>query len=170
MGVTSSPVVPGRRGSVTSRAVILAVVLALLVVTLAMPVRSWLAQRAEISGLQADVEAARQRVASLTIERQRWNDPAFVAAEARRRLHFVMPGEVGYTTLGVDGKPVIEAEATAKALAQMSWYQRMWAAMQEADNAADPGGLTQAVATTTEATPADATAVVPSPGADAPAD
>lgn len=119
----------------------LAVVAVVLLVTLAMPVRNWLAQRAEISGLQADVEAARARVAELTIERERWNDPAFVAAEARRRLHFVLPGEVGYTTLGADGKPIVETQAAADALAQMTWYERAWASVQEADDAADPAGL-----------------------------
>lgn len=133
---------------------------ALLIVTLAMPVRAWLAQRAEIAGLQANVEAARERVASLTIERERWNDPAFVAAEARRRLHFVMPGEVGYTTLGVDGKPVIETEATARALAQMSWYERMWAALQEADDAANPATLNDA--TTAQSVPEVPAGVQPS--------
>ena len=141
MGVTESPVVDARRGSVTSRAIVLAVVAVTLIVTLAVPVRSWLAQRAEIAGLQADVEAARQRVADLTIQRQRWDDPAFVAAEARRRLHFVMPGEIGYTTLGADGKPVVETQAAAEALARMTWLERMWAALREADTSTDPAEL-----------------------------
>ncbi len=125
----------------------LAAVGAVLVATLAMPVRNWLAQRAEIAGLQADVESARAQVATLTIERERWQDPAFVAAEARRRLHFVMPGEIGYTTLGVDGKPLAEAIAADAALAQMTWVERLWAGVQEADDAAEPAGLTAPAAT-----------------------
>lgn len=133
--MSQSPVVRRRRGSVTSRALILIAVAIALVVTLAVPVRSWLAQRAEIAALQADVDAARLRVNELTLERERWSDPAFVAAEARRRLHFVLPGEVGYTTLGADGRPVLEAEAEAEALAALPWHERLWLAVQEADAA-----------------------------------
>lgn len=55
---------PGRP-SFTGRALILGIVLLTLVVTLAVPVRSWFAQRAEIAGLRADVESARERVAAL---------------------------------------------------------------------------------------------------------
>ncbi len=128
---------PKKRGSLTGRAAILVVVAGVLVVTLAVPVRAWFAQRAEISGLQADVEAARDRVASLTIQKERWQDPAFVAAEARRRLHFVLPGEIGYTTLGADGKPALEVAAAAIAVSKMSWYERLWTGAQEADDAAD---------------------------------
>lgn len=105
---------------------------------LAVPMRSWMAQRAEIASLQADVDAARARVAELQILKERWNDPAFIAAEARRRLHFVLPGEIGYTTVGADGKPLVETIEAAKALATMTWVEKLWGAVQEADDAADP--------------------------------
>ena len=102
-----------------------------LLVSLAVPVRAWFAQRAEIAGLRADVETARERVEGLRIEQQRWADPAFVAAEARRRLHFVLPGEVGYVTLG-------SAEASAEQAAERAtpdpWYSQLWGALQEADD------------------------------------
>ena len=138
MRVSQNLVVDRRRGSLTSRALVLAAVAILLGVTLAVPVRSWLAQRAEIASLQADVEAARARVVSLTIEKERWQDPAFIAAEARRRLHFVLPGEVGYTTLGADGRPIVESVAAEQQLARMPWTERLWVAVQEADDAAEP--------------------------------
>lgn len=123
-----------RRGSFTGRALILALVLATLALTLAVPVRSWFAQRAEIAGLRADVEAARERVADLQVQKERWADPAFVAAEARRRLHFVLPGEVGYVTLG--SEEAITAEATAGPSAP--WYQSLWGAVQQADRGPRP--------------------------------
>ena len=79
----------------------LALVVARSLLTLAVPVRAWFAQRAR-DRRPADRRrvAARDRVAALEVEKQRWDDPSFVAAEARRRLHFVLPGEVGYVTLG----------------------------------------------------------------------
>ena len=121
---------PTKGGSFTGRAVVLALVVATLLVTLAVPVRGWFAQRAEIAGLRADVDSARERVAALQIEQERWDDPAFVAAEARRRLHFVLRGEVGFVTLGS------ESSLTATEAEQgpvTPWYSSLWDALQEAD-------------------------------------
>ena len=127
----------------TGRAVVLLLVLAALVFTLAVPVRSWLAQRADISSLQAQVDAAKQRVAELTIQQQRWEDPAFIAAEARRRLHFVLPGEIGYTTLGADGRPA--AESLADAAAHKTWVDKLWGTLQQADDGAPEPGVSTTV-------------------------
>ena len=127
----AAPPGPPKRASFTGRALVLALVAATLLLTLAVPVRAWFAQRAEIAGLRADVDAARERVAALELQKQRWEDPAFVAAEARRRLHFVLPGEVGYVTLG--SAESIAAEAADAAPAD-PWYASLWGALQEADD------------------------------------
>ena len=81
-------------------------VLAALVVTLAIPLRAWMSQQAEIAALEADVAQSRERVESLRAELEDWEDPAFVIAQARSRLHFVFPGEVGYVVLGEDDRPI----------------------------------------------------------------
>lgn len=139
--MSASLLAPKRRAAVTGRAVVLLLVLVALAFTLAVPIRSWLAQRADISALHAQVEAAQQRVADLTIQQQRWADPAFIAAEARRRLHFVLPGEIGYTTLGADGRPA--AESLAEAAANRTWVDKMWSTLQQADDGApEPGAST----------------------------
>ena len=38
-------------------------------------------------------------MADLQAAEARWDDPAYVEAQARARLHFVRPGEVGYVVL-----------------------------------------------------------------------
>ncbi len=119
------------RASFTTRALILALISAGLLFAVAVPGRAWFAQRAQIAGLRADVDAAQARVTELQIEKQRWTDPAFVAAEARRRLHFVLPGEVGYVTLGTDGQPLAEDSASAPT---QPWYSELWGALQVADD------------------------------------
>jgi cell division protein FtsB len=119
------------RGSFTRRALVLAVIAGALVFTLAVPVRAWLAQRAQIAALRTDVDAAQARVADLQVEKQRWEDPAFVAAEARRRLHFVLPGEVGYVTLGAGAA---ESAAKADAASEEPWFTTLWGAVQQADD------------------------------------
>jgi cell division protein FtsB len=56
-------------------------------------------QRQQIADLQA---IAAQRTAELTElqkQRARWDDPAYVRAQARDRLYYVMPGEVSYLVL-----------------------------------------------------------------------
>jgi cell division protein FtsB len=96
---------PSPGGSLTSRALILIAVFALLVLALSVPVRGWLSQRAEVTALRADITASSERIAELQTELDRWSDPAFISTEARRRLHFVLPGEIGYVTISTDGRP-----------------------------------------------------------------
>lgn len=122
-------------GSFTSRALILALVAGTLVVSLAVPVRSWFAQRAEIADLRTSVAEAQERVAALELQKERWEDPAFVAAEARRRLHFVLPGEVGFVTLGSEQSLTSEGETTGP---DQPWYSALWSAVQEVDDPQEP--------------------------------
>lgn len=110
----------------------LLLVLAALAFMLAVPARSWLAQRAEIAGLEQQVADAQAKVQALQVEQERWQDPAFIAAEARRRLHFVMPGEIGYVTIGADGTPV--TDAVAPATGPITWAERLWASVRAADS------------------------------------
>lgn len=120
----------------TGRVVALIVVLAALAVTLAIPVRAWLTQRAEIAALEADVAAAQIRVADLQQELEDWNDPAFVIAQARSRLHFVFPGEVGYVVLGSDDRPV--TPDTTAAQRPVPWHEQLWESTRQADLAGAP--------------------------------
>ena len=119
------------RPALTGRAAVLILVLAALVVTLAIPLRAWFAQRAEIAALEADVSAARDRVAGLEAELEDWDDPAFVIAQARSRLHFVFPGEVGYVVLGEDDRPVVPSEIVDAD--ESPWYSRLWESTRQAD-------------------------------------
>lgn len=113
------------------RAVLFVLVLAGLALTLAIPLRGWLAQRAEISALQADVASAEQRVRDLELAAADWEDPAFVVAQARTRLHFVYPGEIGYVVLGDDQRPIPDEPETTQP--EPAWYERLWESTRQAD-------------------------------------
>lgn len=120
----------------------LALVAIALVATLAVPMRSWVAQRAEISALQVDVVAAESRVRALEAEQSRWQDPMFVAAEARRRLHFVLPGETAYTALGLPEVDPVELRVAApRSVGTMTWHERLWDTVVQADAGAEAVGL-----------------------------
>lgn len=121
-----------RRRFATGRAVTLVVVLVALGLTLALPVREWVVQRAAIADLEAQVAASQQRVADLQVAQQRWQDPAFVAAQARERLHFVRPGEIGYVVLGADDKPLVAGGAVPAA--EDPWWSTLWESVDAAAN------------------------------------
>jgi cell division protein FtsB len=88
-----------RRTKLTGRAAALALVACALVLALTYPLQEYIAQRAQIEDMRERTAEQRERVGKLQEQRARWNDPAFVKAQARDRLHFVMPGETGYVAV-----------------------------------------------------------------------
>lgn len=120
-------------GSITTRALVLIAVFALLVLALSVPVRAWLSQRAEVTALRADIAASSERIGQLQTELTRWSDPAFVSTEARRRLHFVLPGEIGYVTISSDGRPAEAVLSEAAAHTPRGWHSVVWDSIEKAD-------------------------------------
>ena len=123
---------PERRGPrFTGRAAILVLVIAVLTVSYASSLRAYLQQRSHISDLKEQIAAREASIDDLEREKRRWNDPAFVRAQARERFGFLMPGETSYVVLGEDGEP-LESEATlprrsdALQQARPAWYDDAW--------------------------------------------
>ncbi len=123
------------RPTLTGRAVILAGVVGMLVLTLAVPLRELLAQRAEINALRTSNEAAQVRVDSLVLAQERLRDPAYVTSLIRERLHYVLPGEVGYVVLDPQEAP---APTSSTAAPSAAWYGTLWQSVQDADQAGKP--------------------------------
>ncbi|MFZ0322910.1 MAG: septum formation initiator family protein [Actinomycetes bacterium] len=120
----------------TSRAVVLLLVLAALVTTLAFPLREYIQQQSQIRALEQQVSITGERVTSLRHQRAQWQDPAFIEAQARDRLHFVFPGEIGYVVLSPQDvrearKPVIAKQQPVR----QAWYDTFWSSVQAADAA-----------------------------------
>jgi len=123
--------VPRARRRLTGRALALLAVLAVTGLSSALPMREYLAQRGAIDELVAQQEQARATVRSLEAERARLSDPAFVAAEARRRLDFVLPGETPYVLVGPSGAPGPGAGAAPSA--PQPFYAELWDSVRSAD-------------------------------------
>ena len=126
-----------RRGGLTGRAAVLGLVVCALVLSLAYPARQYLAQRGAIAHLAQQKAAAEDRVAALNAQAQRLNDPAYVRAEARRRLQYVMPGDTVYVVITPD-RPAAQAPKPAGVPtpapgAGQPWYARLWGTVQTAD-------------------------------------
>lgn len=124
-----------RRSPLTPRAAVLALVAAGLLASAALPMREYVHQRSEIAALESAQAAQRDRVAALEAEKLRLQDPAYLAAEARRRLHFVLPGETAYVLLAPEPGTVEEDRAEG---VQAPWYSQVWGSVEEADRPAPP--------------------------------
>ena len=123
----------------TWRLLILGVVMAALAVTLAQSLRIYFAQAQETAMLREQIAQRQQEISTLEDQLARWKDPAFVKAEARSRLGWVVPGETGYRVIGADGKP-IGGDSTALAPNKPSsgmWWQQMWGSVAVADAPAE---------------------------------
>ncbi|MDO7883286.1 FtsB family cell division protein [Salinibacterium soli] len=75
----------------------------LAVIVLAPNLRILLEQRAQIAQLEQTVAEAESSVGELTEEVDRWKDPAYIEAQARERLNYVLPGDISYLVVGDTG-------------------------------------------------------------------
>ncbi|SKB02802.1 Cell division protein FtsB [Agreia bicolorata] len=88
-------------------------VLVVFVVVLAPGLRLYIEQRQQLAALQQAVTDKQTQNAQLDSQVARWSDPAYIKAQARDRLYFVMPGETSFLviddqapTAPVDNAPV----------------------------------------------------------------
>jgi cell division protein FtsB len=129
-----------RFGSAARRAAILAAVICVLTLTIAGPVRTYFGQRTEMNQLKATEAQLRTQIANLEEQRVKLADPVFIAAQARERLGFVMPGDIPYQVqlppdAAVPGAP--GSEPTAKKSDQ-PWYTALWHTIADAPHGVSP--------------------------------
>src|SRR5271156_4966284 len=117
-----------RLGLTARRAAILAAVVCVLTLTIAGPVRTYFAQRTEMKQLSPSEAALRQQIADLEQQRVKLADPAYVAAQARERLGFVMPGEVPYQVQLPPNAalPTEPGSQPAASATNAPWYTSLW--------------------------------------------
>jgi cell division protein FtsB len=128
---------------------VLAAVVCVLTLTIAGPVRTYFAQRTEMNQLAASQTALRRQIADLEQKKGKLGDPAYIAAQARERLGFVMPGDIPFQvqlppSAAVATQPGAE---TARPANNDPWYTSLWHTIADsphlppaAPNPAPPGG------------------------------
>lgn len=117
-----------RLGLTARRAAILATVICVLTLTIAGPVRTYFAQRTEMKQLAASESALRQQISDLEQQKGKLGDPVYIAAQARERLGFVMPGEIPYQVqlppgAALPANPGTQPKAAAN---NDPWYTSLW--------------------------------------------
>jgi cell division protein FtsB len=129
-----------RFGSAARRAAILAAVICVLTLTIAGPVRTYFAQRTEMKQLKATEEQLRAQITGLEEQKVKLGDPVFIAAQARERLGFVMPGDIPYqvqlpATAALPGAPGGEPVKTNP---DQPWYTSLWHTIADAPHGISP--------------------------------
>lgn len=131
-GTTAEPASNRRAGGglgslTTGQTLTMAALLVFLVLTLAMPLRTFAEQRAELAETRENIARMEERTRELQAEKERFSDPAYIKEQARIRLGLVEEGETPFRIIdpalgAVPGEdPVGEEAAPAK-----PWYEQLW--------------------------------------------
>lgn len=100
------------------------VVIAILLVSLVLPtVFQWVRQEQDRRKIMAQLDEAKAQQAQVQQQIELWNNPDYIAAQARERLGYVMPGETQYSV--VDPGPGYQ-DAAQVAAAQAKGPARPW--------------------------------------------
>ena len=91
-----------KKRGLSNRALIVGIVLFVVAITLAPPIQHYFTQRAQINSLKTQISDNQAMLDKAAAELAQWDDPEYVASQARARLHFVFPGERQYIVVGDD--------------------------------------------------------------------
>ncbi|WP_236539910.1 FtsB family cell division protein [Spiractinospora alimapuensis] len=124
------------RPALTSRAAILALVLCAVTLSLAYPLREYIAQRSEIAQLQETRAHLEDSVADLEQRREDLTSDEHVEQEARTRLYYQYPGENVYVV--VDENSEDTGDQVQDGDSAETWFARLWRSVGEADTTDAP--------------------------------
>lgn len=112
----------------TRRATILALAVCAVVVTVAYPFQEYLSQRSQLIGVDRQNAALSKKVTDLQAQIALWSDPGYVAIQARSQLHYVKPGEEGFTVAGpANGSEQLGLPTPAPS----PWYDKLWGSVKD---------------------------------------
>ncbi|QSB04572.1 FtsB family cell division protein [Natronoglycomyces albus] len=120
-------------GRLSKRAAALALVLSILALAYAYPLRTFVEQRIEINRLQDSQSEQRERIDSLEAEREQWDDPEYVASQIRSRLMLVKPGEELIIVIDEDDPTSTGPSGSDDEDEYRPWYEDMKDIFEDAD-------------------------------------
>lgn len=110
------------------------------------PLRSWIQQREAAADLAGEVIAMEESNAALKEQLRRWEDPDYVAKQARERLGYVRKGETVYVVVDPKLAPATAAESSGESEKKIPWFLAIAAA---ANSSPDSAPLAPAALETT---------------------
>ena len=116
-----------KKRGLSNRALIVGIVLFVVAITLAPPIQHYFTQRAQINSLKTQISDNQAMLDKAAAELAQWDDPEYVASQARARLHFVFPGERQYIVVGDDeitgdGQ---QTKVSGQLPVGLPWYSRL---------------------------------------------
>ncbi|SDO30814.1 Septum formation initiator [Nakamurella panacisegetis] len=157
---TAPPATPGRRGrrrtGVTVRGLsrpaetkrsasqlvkqvaVLGLVFCAVALALAVPLRNYLTQRADLGAEVSTEQKLRVQLAALEEERAALTDPAYIAAEAKRRLQYVKPGDTVFV-VNAPALPKPKAASPVTPGTAAPWYSHLWDTLSDPTVTKAPG-------------------------------
>lgn len=124
---------------VTHRIIALVATAAVLLISFVSSYSVYLGQQRDMAEVRAEIAAHQTEITRLQDELQRWQDPAYVEAQARDRLGWVMPGEVGYRVIDADGNIIggtVDTAIPEQEAPQMIWYDALLTSLKDTDHPA----------------------------------
>jgi cell division protein FtsB len=107
-------------------------ILVLTIVVLAPSLRTVVEQQNQLAELRASVEEHKDAVNDLEGDIARWDDPAYIEAQARDRIDYVFPGDYTYLVIGeeatattTDGAPISDDIQTT----EVDWARSLLASI-----------------------------------------
>jgi len=129
------PVLPGRnllpKSALARQVAILGLVLCAVALSVAFPVRTYLQQRTELAQAVSAQQDLEQQRDELQARKVALSDPDYVAAEARRRLQYVSPGDTVFVVHAPPAAGAAGVAAAATAESDQPWYGGLWATLSE---------------------------------------
>jgi len=96
-------------------------------------------QQHQIAVADQEIRDRQAEIADLQSQLARWDDPAYVKAQARERLGWVMPGETGYRVVDENGDPIgggVVLQSEQRPVTETDnqyWWQRLAGSLSTAD-------------------------------------
>jgi cell division protein FtsL len=126
----SAPAAAPRTTRLTGRAAVLAVVICAIALSLAYPVREYVAQRRQIDSMVAQQQTMLAQVKSLQAQQAKLASPAYIEQLARQELDMCFPGTQCYIVEG--GQPPATTAPASRA-GPVPWYAKLWRSVEQAD-------------------------------------
>ena len=121
------------RSKLTGRAAVLAIVLCAITLTLAYPVREYIADRRQLDQLATSNARLAQQVKHLRAEAHSLASPTVIEQEARDDLHMCFPEQTCYEVIPLAAGDAKAGASSGAKPGGSPWYGRLWASVQKAD-------------------------------------
>jgi cell division protein FtsB len=124
-------VAAARQTRLTGRAALLAVVICAIALSLAYPVREYIAQRQQIDQLLAQQQTMSAQVKALSEQNTQLSQVPYIEQQAEDQLHMCFPNEQCYEVISGQSAHAVTAKPQAPA---DPWYNKLWHSVQQANS------------------------------------